>query len=1157
MSGDYSRRRFDPQKHYTSVLMQQGRVQLDADWNEMAELFERRFRAERVDTFGRAAVPRTGPGQADNARAFEVSRAGGELRLGRGRMYVDGLLAENHGPAAAPQILDPVLDELHGGDDLPFKDQPYFSGAPLPPGERPFLVFLDVWRREVTSLEDPALVEPAIGVDTTTRMQTAWQARFFSDPALTLQSTAADIAALASWQALIRPSGARLTVATGALVPGEVDPCILPPGGGFRSLENQLYRVEIHRGGALDDPDPARRPTFKWSRDNASVASAVLGVRDDILVLATLGRDAVLRFREGDWVEVSDDLLEAQRAPGILARIVHADDDERTIQLHASLADLVAARADLAFFATDPPISATRHLRVRRWDQSGPVLTDKHKDGDPPLVDLRDNTSGGVIPVPADAFVVLEHGIKIQLTRDGGEFHVGDHWTFAARASDGSVEPQGRAPPQGDHHHFALLALVDPKVAKPTDLRTIFPPAGDGSGGCCTIHLTADEHNGGKTIQQQLDSLRARGGGTLCLDAGVYRLLDAVQIDGARNITVRGQGRHTVLARQFKPLAQPEPNFSDLAKEVDKELVLDEDKLLEVGGRHAVFRVANTRGFTLADVTVLSAEDTYFARYQNCFVNCVDLRVERCAFVVTSPPLTAELRAEAEKHKNPGELCHAAIVLHKVLVGAVLRDNAFLARVGVAGVRVMTADFRLEGNFFQDSLISVALAGWFPAQTARIVDNRFVGVLGMLVSGASAGATVEIRGNHFDVLRAGIQAGIGDVAISDNTILGNADSRVPLELADAPPAVGDPIGIEIGSGASPAPQQDIRIERNTLRHLGTGIRINAACERAQIVDNHLEHLAFTGISAESTSSDELVITGNTVRDIALEHPTGAVHGIVVRNAISVRVERNTLERLGPLTEGWPQSTSIVRAISVENCIDLHVHNNEIHDCGPRDVADGRIVHSVALYLRHVHGILECRANRVARRNFANTRHSVIALFVQQSPHFGDPVITAVPGPGDRQVILFGDRTRPLPAPPAAWIADNYLATLWNHNVFPLLDELIADGAPRPGLPLVVEIDAPLRFADNQISLLAASKPQFEGVQIGYMRSPRLSSTFNTWVNLSGETSTFVQLESQRLLIFGDTYEAMNTRPFTIGPPQPRDGNQNVVGINPFTTTSFT
>jgi Family of unknown function (DUF6519) len=36
MKADLTRRTFDPLKHFTRVLMQQGRVQLDADWNEQS-----------------------------------------------------------------------------------------------------------------------------------------------------------------------------------------------------------------------------------------------------------------------------------------------------------------------------------------------------------------------------------------------------------------------------------------------------------------------------------------------------------------------------------------------------------------------------------------------------------------------------------------------------------------------------------------------------------------------------------------------------------------------------------------------------------------------------------------------------------------------------------------------------------------------------------------------------------------------------------------------------------------------------------------------------------------------------------------------------------------------------------------------------------------
>jgi Family of unknown function (DUF6519) len=53
MSGDYSRRRFNKRMDFSTVLNQQGRVQLDSDWNELAEIMSRRDRVETVGTIGR------------------------------------------------------------------------------------------------------------------------------------------------------------------------------------------------------------------------------------------------------------------------------------------------------------------------------------------------------------------------------------------------------------------------------------------------------------------------------------------------------------------------------------------------------------------------------------------------------------------------------------------------------------------------------------------------------------------------------------------------------------------------------------------------------------------------------------------------------------------------------------------------------------------------------------------------------------------------------------------------------------------------------------------------------------------------------------------------------------------------------------------------
>jgi len=49
MKGDFTRSTFRPEKRFTGVRMQQGRVQLDADWNEQLDILARAERIERED----------------------------------------------------------------------------------------------------------------------------------------------------------------------------------------------------------------------------------------------------------------------------------------------------------------------------------------------------------------------------------------------------------------------------------------------------------------------------------------------------------------------------------------------------------------------------------------------------------------------------------------------------------------------------------------------------------------------------------------------------------------------------------------------------------------------------------------------------------------------------------------------------------------------------------------------------------------------------------------------------------------------------------------------------------------------------------------------------------------------------------------------------
>ncbi len=59
MKGDFSRETFDALRNYAGVLLQQGRVQLDADFNEQAAIARDRLRSLVRDLVG----PHGGPAQ--------------------------------------------------------------------------------------------------------------------------------------------------------------------------------------------------------------------------------------------------------------------------------------------------------------------------------------------------------------------------------------------------------------------------------------------------------------------------------------------------------------------------------------------------------------------------------------------------------------------------------------------------------------------------------------------------------------------------------------------------------------------------------------------------------------------------------------------------------------------------------------------------------------------------------------------------------------------------------------------------------------------------------------------------------------------------------------------------------------------------------------
>src|SRR6185295_4798560 len=91
MGADLSRIRSNPLLDFAGVELKQGGVVLDADFNELVAIVDRRMRAAASDILGRSTVSSTTPD------AFKLTPVAGGLQIGKGRLYVDGLLAENHG----------------------------------------------------------------------------------------------------------------------------------------------------------------------------------------------------------------------------------------------------------------------------------------------------------------------------------------------------------------------------------------------------------------------------------------------------------------------------------------------------------------------------------------------------------------------------------------------------------------------------------------------------------------------------------------------------------------------------------------------------------------------------------------------------------------------------------------------------------------------------------------------------------------------------------------------------------------------------------------------------------------------------------------------------------------------------------------------------
>jgi len=429
--GDFSRDSFDREKHFRRVLMQQGRVQLDADMNEQADLLLHYLQTLAADLIGPYGRPEIGGG----FKIVEVTASDGDFTISAGRCYVDGMLCENDGNATyRRQIPGVVLD--------PFNKETI--------DKKPYLIYLDAWERQVTFIEDGDILEVAlVGPDTATRSKIEWLVR--SEPTNIGNCKSID------WQDCLKrwqPENRGRLKARAMLPPESNYPCIIRPEAKYRGAENQLYRVEIHRKGSafIDGGDKSKAATFKWSRDNGSVIFPILNFSGKTIALANLGKDRNSSLAPGNWIELmrKDLLLSGQAGP--LAEVDSID----LVNMTITLKDMLGKCPGFEGKGQD-------YIFLRRWDH---------------VADAEEPEGCGALLVREDPenWIDLEDGVQIQFQPDEAEkpneYRSGDYWLIPARVVTGDVEWPGPVdkpeplPPHGILHRYAPLAVIVGENAK-------------------------------------------------------------------------------------------------------------------------------------------------------------------------------------------------------------------------------------------------------------------------------------------------------------------------------------------------------------------------------------------------------------------------------------------------------------------------------------------------------------------------------------------------------------------------------------------------------------------------------------------------------------------------------------------------------------------
>jgi hypothetical protein len=744
--------------------MQQGRVTVEADWNEEEQVVNEEMRKEALDFVGHNGTP-------DNGYRIDTGQALFDFSVSNGTMYVGGMrafLAESLQYSDQSDWLD------HSGGDPDWVDVPTLGNAPP---QREF-IYLYLREQEVSAVEDLALREVALGgPDTAQRVRLIQHiVRLKTDPNTNDCATAL-AAARTKWAAeglncfdgqtvdgknFLDGQPMRL-MSTGKLqiIPDGVTtpvPCEPQAHGGYLGADNQLIRIQI------TGSDPAANTySLVWGFDNASFLYRVEVVDNQTLKLVSRPLDDLHNPRAGQAVEV---LRSA-------ARLGHKEDigKEDTVKNYiASATGIVKTLAQN--YARD-----TQSIKL-----PNPLPTEYLDKQQTPVLFLRVWEEEETNLSPDTAVLLGQTGLKVTCS---GPFHVGDHWLIAVRPNTAAdpnastkVFPQryleGPQPPDGPRLWACPLALVawdnngNLKSLDGGDCRNQF----DGlveltkrkNGGCCNVTVRPEDLTGTTTLQTIIDKkLATREQATVCLTPGVYSLPEPLRLGPDKVRSIPDHSNLTLESCHGGVTIQAAAGHED--KFLDGLIVLNGTENVTLRGLQ--FNLPLTpipSGGTLAHIrTALKAFGGVFPRASVGIqpVNCYGLTIRDCHFIFST---------DSDPNIADADITGYGILAIGRCQGLTVQGNTFerLGPIQIPGeipIRSFVG-YNLETNaHFTSGLSDTTIADTIPAgglvrpllQDASFQDNLFSNISTAIVIAAQTEGIVKVVNNTVENCLAGFK----------------------------------------------------------------------------------------------------------------------------------------------------------------------------------------------------------------------------------------------------------------------------------------------------------------------------------------------------------------------------------------------------------------